>query len=57
MTDLEVVALIGFAVMTVMWFRAHAVIKELRRIIIRIGLKEVRVEVDDDTKIVRIVRS
>ena len=57
MSDLEVVALIGFAVMTVMWFRAHAVIKELRRIIIRIGLKEVRVEVDDETKIVRIVRS
>lgn len=57
MSDLEIVLLCAFAFMAVMWFRALAVIKELRIIIIRVGLREARVEVDDNTKVVRIVRN
>ena len=57
MNELEIVLLCAFAFMAVMWFRALAVIKELRIIIIRVGLREARVEVDDNTKVVRIVRN
>lgn len=57
MSDLEIVLLCAFAFMAVMWFRSLAVIKELRIIIIRVGLREARVEVDDNTKVVRIVRN
>lgn len=56
MTDLEIVTLFGFGVMTVLWFRARAVISELRTIIIRVGLNELQIETDSKDMVVRITR-
>jgi hypothetical protein len=50
MTDLEIVLLIAFAIMTVMYWRA-----ERKRIyacsaLVAVGLKEAYIEIDEDNK-------
>ena len=57
MTDLEVVLLWSFTFMTYMWFRQRSDIRTLRNIIIDIGHKEARVEIDEESHVVRIVRN
>ena len=57
MSDLEVVLLWSFTFMTYMWFRQRSDIRTLRNIIIDIGHKEARVEIDEESHVVRIVRN
>lgn len=56
MTDLEVVALFAWGFMTYIVFSQRRAIRELRNIIIDIGLKEARVEIDQERHIVHIIR-
>jgi hypothetical protein len=50
MTDLEIVALIGFAVMTFMYFRAQRRAVYLSCMLVAVGLKEAYIEVDETNK-------
>ena len=56
MSDLETVLLCAFAFMTFMHFRQRSAIRELRCIIIDVGLDKARIEVEEDNHIVRIIR-
>ena len=56
MTELEVVSLLAWAFMTAMYFAQRKDIRQLRNIIIDVGLKVARVEVDEDTHVVRVIR-
>lgn len=57
MSDLEVVLLCAFTFMVGMHFVQRSAIRTLRHIIIDVGLKEARIEVDEDTHVVRIIRN
>jgi hypothetical protein len=50
MTDLEIVALIGFAVMTFMYYRAQRRAVYLSCMLVAVGLKEAYIEVDETDK-------
>jgi hypothetical protein len=50
MTDLEIVLLIAFAVMTFMYFKAQRRVVFLSRTLVAIGMKEAYVEVDEVEK-------
>jgi hypothetical protein len=50
MTDLEIVLLIAFAVMTFMYFQAQRRVVFLSRTLVAIGMKEAYVEVDEVEK-------
>ena len=56
MTELEVVSLLAFVFMTAMYFVQRKDIRKLRSIIIDVGLNIARVEVDEDTHVVRVIR-
>ena len=56
MTELEVVLLFAFGFMVFLHFRQRLAIRTLRHIVIDVGLKEARIEVDKETNIVRVVR-
>ena len=56
MTDLETVSLLAFVFMTAMYFAQRKDIKRLRNIIIDVGLKTARIEVNEDTHVVNIIR-
>ena len=57
MTDLEVVLLCAFVFMLWLHFRQRHDIRMLRHIVIDVGLKEARIEVDKESNIVRVVRN
>lgn len=57
MTDLELVLLWAFVFITYLWFMQRRDIRALRHIIIDVGLKEARIEMDKENNIVRIVRN
>ena len=57
MTDLEVVLLCAFVFMLWLHFRQRHDIRMLRHIVIDVGLKEARIEVDKESHIVRVVRN
>ena len=50
MTDLEIVLLIAFAVMTFMYFRAQKKAVYLSCMLVAVGLKEAIVEIDMEDK-------
>ena len=54
MTDLEIVALIGFAVMTFMYYRAQRRAVYLSCMLVAVGLKEAYIEVDETDKTFKI---
>jgi hypothetical protein len=56
MTDLEIVALFGFAVMTFMYFRAQRRAVYLSCMLVAVGLKEAYVEVDETDKTFNVKR-
>lgn len=56
MTDLETVLLCAWVFMTWLWFNQRNDIRTLRNIIIDVGLNEARIEVDEDSHVVRITR-
>ena len=56
MTDLEIVALFGFAVMTFMYFRAQRRAVYLSCMLVAVGLKEAYVEVDKTDKTFNVKR-
>ena len=57
MTDLEIVALFGFAVMTFMYFRAQKRAVYLSCALVAVGLKEAYIEVDETDKTFKIKRN
>ena len=56
MSELETVSLLAFVFMTALYFVQRKDIRKLRSIIIDVGLKVARVEVDEDTHVVRVIR-
>lgn len=54
MTDLEIVLLFGFAVMTFMYFRAQRRAVYLSCMLVAVGLKEAYIEVDETDKTFKI---
>lgn len=56
MTDLEIVLLIAFAVMTFMYFRAQKKAVYLSCMLVAVGLKEATVEIDLEDKTFTIKR-
>jgi hypothetical protein len=56
MTDLEIVLLFGFAVMTFMYFRAQRRAVYLSCMLVAVGLKEAYVEVDETDKTFNVKR-
>jgi hypothetical protein len=56
MTDLEIVALIGFAVMTFMYYRAQRRAVYLSCMLVAVGLKEAYIEVDETDKTFNVKR-
>ena len=56
MTDLEIVALFGFAVMTFMYYRAQKKAVYLSCMLVAVGLKEATVEIDLEDKTFSIKR-
>ena len=50
MTELEIVLLIGFVFMTLMYLRAERKRLYMSCALVAVGLKEAYVEVDEDTK-------
>jgi hypothetical protein len=56
MTDLEIVSLFGFAVMTFMYFRAQRRAVYLSCMLVAVGLKEAYVEVDETDKTFNVKR-
>ena len=56
MTDLEIVALFGFAVMTFMYFRAQRRAVYLSCMLVAVGLKEAYIEVDETDKTFNVKR-
>ena len=56
MTDLEIVLLFGFAVMTFMYFRAQRRAVYLSCMLVAVGLKEAYIEVDETDKTFKIKR-
>lgn len=56
MTDLETVSLCAWAFMTAMYFAQRKDIRELRGIIVAVGLNKARIEVNEDEQVVRIIR-
>jgi len=56
MTDLEIVLLIAFAVMTFMYFRAQKKAVYLSCMLVAVGLKEATVEIDTEDKTFSIKR-
>jgi hypothetical protein len=56
MTELETVLLCAFAFMVYLWVQQRAVIRGLRMIIFAVGEKKARIEINEDSKVVNIVR-
>jgi hypothetical protein len=56
MTDLEIVLLFGFAVMTFMYYRAQRRAVYLSCMLVAVGLKEAYVEVDETDKTFNVKR-
>lgn len=56
MTDLEIVLLIGFSIMTFMYFRAQKKVVYLSCMLVAVGLKEAIVEIDLEDKTFSIKR-
>ena len=56
MTDLEIVLLIGFSVMTFMYFRAQKKVVYLSCMLVAVGMKEATVEIDLEDKTFSIKR-
>jgi hypothetical protein len=56
MTDLEIVLLFGFAVMTFMYFRAQRRAVYLSCMLVAVGLKEAYIEVDETDKTFNVKR-
>jgi hypothetical protein len=56
MTDLEIVSLFGFAVMTFMYFRAQKRAVYLSCMLVAVGLKEAYVEVDETDRTFNVKR-
>jgi hypothetical protein len=56
MTDLEIISLIAFAVMTFMYFRAQKKAVYLSCMLVAVGLKEATVEIDLEDKTFTIKR-
>jgi hypothetical protein len=50
MTDLEIVLLIAFAIMTLMYWRAERKRLYMSCALVAVGLKEAYIEVDEDNK-------
>ena len=50
MTDLEIVLLIAFAIMTLMYWRAERKRLFMSCALVAVGLKEAYIEVDEDNK-------
>jgi hypothetical protein len=50
MTDLEIVLLIAFAIMTMMYWRAERKRIYMSCALVAVGLKEAYIEVDEETK-------
>ena len=50
MTDLEIVLLIAFAIMTMMYWRAERKRIYMSCALVAVGLKEAYIEVDEDNK-------
>lgn len=57
MSELEIVLGIAWLAMTYLFFKQRSDIQYLRGIIIGVGLGEARVEVDDVSKVVRIIHN
>lgn len=57
MTELEIVLLWAVAILVGLHFWQRAAIRQLRHIIIDVGLKEARIEVNEENHTVRIVRN
>ena len=57
MTDLETILMCAFAFMVGLHFWQRAAIRQLRHIIIDVGLKEARIEIDKESHVVRIIRN
>ncbi len=56
MTDLEIVLLFGFAVMTFMYYRAQRRAVYLSCMLVAVGLKEAYIEVDETDKTFNVKR-
>ena len=56
MTDLEIVLLIGFSIMTFMYFRAQKKVVYLSCMLVAVGMKEATVEIDLEDKTFSIKR-
>lgn len=56
MTDLEIVLLIAFAIMTMMYWRAERKRIYMSCALVAVGLKEAYIEVDEDNKTFSIKR-
>ena len=50
MTDLEIVLLIAFVIMTVMYWRAERKRIYMSCMLVAVGMKEAVVEIDEETK-------
>ena len=50
MTDLEIVLLIAFAIMTVMYWRSERKRLYISCALVAVGLKEAYIEIDEETK-------
>ena len=57
MTELEIVLMWAVAILVGLHFWQRGAIRTLRRIIIDVGLKEARIEIDEDSHVVRIIRN
>lgn len=55
MTDLEIVLMIAWLVTLYLWRNAYVSVIRLRRIIVEVGLKEARIEIDRENHIVHII--
>ena len=55
MSELETVSLLAFVFMTAMYFVQRKDIRELRGIIVAVGLNKARIEVNEDEQVVRII--
>lgn len=55
MTDLEIVLMIAWLVTLYLWRKAYVSVIRLRRIIVEVGLKEARIEIDRENHIVHII--
>lgn len=56
MTELETVLLIAFGVMLILWLQQRNHIKYYRAIIFAVGEKRARIEINEESKVVNIVR-